>query len=60
MQKMSQKEDYLKNVNFVSQKITIFGVPNVDFDSAWLFFKVLLLFYIPYRYRVLFVLYSYG
>jgi hypothetical protein len=34
MQKMSQKEDYLKNVNFVSQKITIFGVPNVDFDSA--------------------------
>ncbi len=51
---MLQKTDYLKNVNFVIQKIAIFRVLNVNFYSAWLFFEVLLLFNIPYIYRVLF------
>jgi hypothetical protein len=59
---MSQKADYLKNVNFVSQKITIFGVLNVNFLQCMTFlFKVVLLFHISYLYiEDFFVLYSHG
>jgi hypothetical protein len=56
---MSQKAEYLKNVNFVSQKITIFGVLNVNFYNASCFsskFFFIFLLYVGY----FLVLYSHG
>ncbi len=47
---MSQKAEYLKNVNFVSQKIAIFEIFNANFTVCDSFFEVLLLFHIPYLY----------
>jgi hypothetical protein len=48
---VTKKQTILKMLILLAKKSPFFGVPNVNFYSAWLFFEVLLLFHIPYIYR---------
>ncbi len=43
---MSEKAEYLRNVNFFSQQITIYGVLDVNYYSAWLFSSKFYYFFI--------------